>query len=273
MDVLKKYSEEIERNIKPATFPIAVRMLRNTGELPIEAKRPRRDFGTCLSVCQAFALSRRSGLSIAMLKEDMWCPEPVIGFGLEEPPRFFLDGHNRYPDGVKSLKAGENWAQEFPRFKVGEYVGVVSAPLFKANFKPDIVIIYCNSLQLLRLLLAIAYKDGRDITSRLSGHAACVYSVVPSITTCNCWVSIPCRGDRRIAGAQDNEIIFTIPWSKLDDLVLGFGKKGTGSVPITNTMVTEYKMSPSYAKMARMMGLTKSNGSEIEGFTEKNPYE
>lgn len=212
-------------------------------------------------------------MSIAMLKEDMWCPEPVIGFGLVEPPQYFLDGHNRYPDGVESLEAGANWAREFPRLEVGKYVGVVSAPLFTATFEPDVVVIYCNPAQLLRLLLATAYRDGRDVTSRLSGHAACVYSVVPAMQTGKCYVSVPCRGDRRRAGAQDDEIIFTVPRAKLDDLIIGFGKRGTGRVPLTPMMTTEYKLSPSYAKMARLMGMKRSDGTEIEGFAERLPYE
>ena len=28
-----------------------------------------------------------------MLKEDMWCPEPIICYGLVEPPSYFLEGH------------------------------------------------------------------------------------------------------------------------------------------------------------------------------------
>jgi len=273
MSMYKKYAEEIERQIKPKSFPLAVKMLEKEEDIPEEAKRPKKDFGTCLSACQGFSISRSRGTALAMLKEDMWCPEPVIGYGLAEPPKYFLDGYNRYPDGVETLEAGANWAREFPRFKVGEYVGVVSAPLMTANFEPDLVMIYCNSVQLLRLLLGIAYKDGRDVTSRLSGHAACVYGVVPAIQTGKCQVSVPCRGDRIHAGAQDDEVIFTVPKGRLEDLILGLKQEGTGSIPLHFSMVPEHKMSVSYAKMARLMGMRKADGTEIKGFAEKAPYE
>ncbi len=270
---LRKYMEEIERHVRPSTHPFAVRMLRSAEEIPEGAKRPKSDFGKCLSACQGFTLARRYGMSIAMLKEDMWCPEPVIGFGLAETPQYFLEGHNRYPSGVESLEAGANWAREFPRLKFGQYVGVVAAPLSEANFDPDVVVIYCNSAQLLRLLLAIAYRDGRDVTSSLSGHAACVYAIVPAMLTDKCCVAVPCRGDRGRAGAQDDEIIFTVPRARLDDLVLGLGKGGTGSLPTTPMMVPEYKLSPSYARMARLMGMKRADGSEIQGYSETLPYE
>jgi uncharacterized protein (DUF169 family) len=270
---LSRYAEEIERYVRPVTYPFAVRMLRGVDEIPEGAKRPKRDFGKCLSACQGFTLVRRYGMSIAMLKEDMWCPEPVIGFGLAETPQYFLEGHNRYPGGVESLEAGASWARELPRLEFGQYVGVVAAPLSKADFEPDVAVIYCNSAQLLRLLLAIAYKDGQDVASRLSGHAACVYAIVPAMQSGKCYVSVPCRGDRNRAGAQDDEMIFTVPRTRLDDLALGLGREGTGSVPTTPMLVPEYKLTPSYAKMARLMGMRKSDGSEIQGYSEKLPYE
>ena len=142
-----------------------------------------------------------------------------------------------------------------------------------ANFEPDLVMIYCNSAQLLRLLLGIAYKDGRDVTSRLSGYAACVYSVVPAIQTGQCQVAVPCGGDRARAGAQDNEMIFTVPRKKLEDLMLGLEQEGTGKIPTRISMIPEYQMSVGYAKMARLMGMKKADGTDIKGYTESAPYE
>jgi uncharacterized protein (DUF169 family) len=196
----------------------------------------------------------------------MWCPEPVIGLGLAEPPQFFLDGHNRYPDGVKTLQAGANWAHDFPLFPVGQYVGIVSAPLTTASFEPDVAVIYCDSAQLLKLLLGLAYDDGRDITTVLGGHAACVYAVVPAIEKGQCQVAIPCRGDRGRAGAQDDELIFSIPKRQIKQLVQGLRQSGTGSIPTRFSMKPEYRLSESYAEMARLMGMKKADGTEIVGY-------
>ena len=199
----------------------------------------------------------------------MWCPEPIIGFGLAEPPEYFFEGKTRYPNGVKSLEAGANWAREFPRFKVGKYVGVVSAPLTKASFEPDVAVIYCDSAQLLRLLLGLAYEDGRDIHTVLGGHSACVYAVVPSMLKNECQVSVPCRGDRGYAGTQDYEMIFTIPRDKIGRVVLGLEQGGTASIPTRFSMNPEYGLSTSYAEIARQIGQKAGDGSEIEGFEAK----
>jgi uncharacterized protein (DUF169 family) len=206
LTIYNEYCERIEKQIPLKGHPLAIKMLRDTDEIPKEAKRPVKDFNTCLSTCQAFALTRNYGETVAQLLEDMWCPEPVIGFGLAETPQYFLDGNNRFPDGVSTLEAGANWATELPRFEEGEYIGIVSASMRTASFVPDVAAFYCDSAQLLRFLLGIAYEDGRDLPVVLGGHAACVYTVVPSIVEKQCWVSVPCRGDRSRGGAEENEI-------------------------------------------------------------------
>ncbi len=267
MGKFNEYGKRIEEQIRPSSYPLAVKMLESAKEIPEGAKTPRKDYGACMSTCQCFTLARKYGETVAQLFEDMWCPEPVIGYGLAEAPEFFLEGHNRYPGGVASIQAGANWAQEFPRLEAGRYVGLVLAPLKTANFEPDMAVIYCNSAQLLRLLLGIAYEDGRDIATVLGGHAACVYAVVPTILKGECQVAVPCRGDRGRAGTQDDELIFSVPKDKIERLAHGLEQGGTGSYPTGFSMTPEYGLSESYAEMARLMGMKKADGSEIEGYT------
>jgi uncharacterized protein (DUF169 family) len=259
------FGERIEEQLRLSSYPLAVKMLRSKEDIPQEAKRPTVDYGKCLATCQCFALSRKYGETVAELFEDHWCPEPVIGFGLAEPPKFFIDGHNRYPNGVASLEAGANWAEEFPRMEVGRHVGLVSAPLRTASFEPDLAVIYCNSAQLLRLLLGVAYEDGRDITTVLGGHSACVYAVVPTLLKNECQVAVPCRGDRGRAGTQDDEMIFSVPRDQIGRLAFGLEQGGTGSLPTGFSMVPEYELSEGYAEMARLMGMKKADGSDIKG--------
>ncbi len=270
LNLYNDYGRRIEEQIRPASYPIAIKMLRTPEEVPEGAERPKRDYGVCMSTCQCFSLSRKFGKTVAQIFEDMWCPEPVIGFGLAEPPSNFLAGETRYPDGVASLEAGANWAREVPRLKTGEYIGIVSAPLKTATFEPDVAVIYCNSAQLLKLLLGIAYRDGRDITTVLGGHSACVYSVVPSLLKDECQVSVPCRGDRGYAGAQDDEMIFTAPKSKIKELAHGLEQRGTSNLPTRFTMTPEYMLSKGYAEAARRMGQKRADGSEIVGYDEKD---
>ena len=72
-DAFRETAEEIERRLRLKTFPLAVKMLEKEGAIPEGAVRPKRDLGYHLATCQGFAMSRREGTLLAMLKEDMWC--------------------------------------------------------------------------------------------------------------------------------------------------------------------------------------------------------
>ena len=125
----REYGAELERRLRLKTFPVAIKLLEKEKDIPEGAKRPLKDFGHHFSLCQTLAMSRREGKVMAMLKEDHWCFEPVVGYGLGEPPEYFLQGHNRYPKDVATLEAGKHYAEEFPRLESGKYIGMASAAL------------------------------------------------------------------------------------------------------------------------------------------------
>ncbi len=257
LQYFQNWAEEISRRICLRTFPLAVKLVEKEEDIPREAVRPLRDLGYHLPLCQAYATSRREGTTIAMLKEDMWCFEPVVGYGLAEPPQYFLEGYNRFPMDVGTLEAGKNYVSDFPRLPVGKYIGALSAPLRTASFEPDLVTIYCDSAQLSLLLLGREYKEGYDLKCSLCSHAACVYSVVPVIRTGNCQVAVPCRGDRYFAIAAEDELIFTIPRNRLEDLMAGLRYlETTGSrLPRNYYMEREPELPESYMKIAKMVGM------------------
>ena len=254
---LQQCGEELERRLHLKTFPLAIKMIAKEEEIPAGAKRPMKDFGYHFDICQAFATSRREGLTMAILKNDNWCCEPVIGFGLAPPPKEFMEGQNRFPQDVASLEAGSHYAQDLPKLPAGKYIGVLSAPLRKTPFVPNAVVIYADSEQLSLLLLAREHRDGHDLTVHLSSHAACVYGVVPSIKNDEWNVAVPCRGDHYGAMAGDNEMIFSMPLARLDELMAGLRfLETTGSrLPRNYRMKKEPEHADSYFRIARLMGM------------------
>ena len=259
LKVCREYGEELERRLRLKTFPLALKMLNHAGDVPEGAIRPLRDLGYHLSLCQVFQISRRDGKTLAVLKEDHWCFEPVVGYGLGEPPEYFLQGRNRYPRDVATLEAGRHYAEEFPRLEVGLYVGIASAPLREAPFEPDCVMIYCDSSQLCLLMLGREYHEGFNLKCALSSHAACVYGVVPALQSGECQVAVPCRGDHYRAMAGDEEMIFTVPTAKLENLMVGLRHvESTGSrLPQGYSFRPEYALQESYKTIGQMMGYLK----------------
>ena len=248
---------ELEQWLRMRVHPIAVKMLKSREEVPEDAIIPTRDWGHRYSLCQGFAKSQRADLTIAMFKEDMWCLEPVIGLGLAERIPYFLEGKHRYPNSVRDLKDAAVWCQNMPHLEYGSYQGILSAPINTCNFLPDIVVMHVNSSQTSQLLIIKNWIDGKDICSQLSGHSACVYATVPALLKRECTVAIPCRGDRRLAFAQDDEILFTLIPELLPDFVSGsrfLQERGSG-LPRIQEYKEEYDLKPSLVKLGEMLGI------------------
>jgi len=233
-------------------------MLEKEKDIPKGAIRPMKDQGVHLGLCQAFAKSRRDRVTVAMVKEDHWCYIPVLALGHAEPPEFFLEGNLEFPARVADQDAAKHLAKTLPSLEIGKYIGVVSAPLKKANFQPDLVVIYSNTAQLRCLLVAMKYRKGYLVTSQLEPSGACVQCTVPVLKSGECQVTIPCGGDRKRAMAQDDELIFSIPTDKLEDLMIGlrhFDETGAGYTQFAYDMMPEYPLSKLYVKVGKMMGM------------------
>jgi uncharacterized protein (DUF169 family) len=248
---------ELERLLRLKTHSLAVKMLARRKEIPRGAKMPLRDFGHHLSTCQVLAMCRREGMTIAALKEDMWCPEPVIGYGLEKGLDYLLENHVGYPGIFESEEVCRRWHQSLPHLELGKYVGIVAAPMTKANFQPDVILIYCDPAQLTQLLIAAHWKEGQPISGPISGHTACVWAVVPPLKQRKYQISLPCYGDRRRAMAQDDEMIFSLPAEKLEDLLSGLRYRDTHGFgfPYAFTMMPEYPLPDFYVHLAKKFGI------------------
>jgi uncharacterized protein (DUF169 family) len=194
--------EELEKILLLRTSPVAVKMLEKETDIPSGAIRPKKDHGYHLAQCQAFAMSRREGATVAMLKEDHWCPAPLTAYGMV--PRV------KQPGPVKS--------EPYECFEYGKYVGIVTAPLKSANFKPDVVIIYSNTSQLRSLLLAMKNEERPLMNSRFF-PPSCGYAVVNVMMTGQYWVVLPDPGEYQRALCDEGEMMFSVPAGKMAGLL------------------------------------------------------
>ena len=203
------YGEELEYKLRLRTAPIGLKMLEKEEDIPEGAFRPKRDKGIHLAQCQAFAMSRRDGVTVAMLKEDNWCFAPLITYGLVDKP-----------DDPKLERL-----LRFPCLERERYVGIVSAPLKSANFEPDIVLIYCDPAQL-RSILTPTHFMGDELS--VNSHfypPSCSYLVVPVLSKGQSMVALPDVGedDRTIAGKD--EIILSVPIGEIEKIISGFNSR------------------------------------------------
>jgi len=205
-----KYGEDLERQLMLRTSPIAVKMLEKEADIPEGSVRPKKDRGYHLAQCQAFALSRREGTTVAMLKEDHWCPTAPMAYG-------FVD----QPEDIAT------WSHPYDCFEKGKYVGIVTAPLKKANFIPDVVIVYSNPAQLRGLLLTMPVADVPSV----SGHffpPSCGWSVVAPMKTKQFYVVVPDPGEYQRALTEEGDMMFSIPGEKMPAMMANVRKNEHG---------------------------------------------
>jgi uncharacterized protein (DUF169 family) len=260
LDVIRGYAEPLEKLLRLGTYPIGIKFFEREADVPQDAVRPTEAYGYRMLACQAFAMSRRAGATIVQTMEETWCSEGAVGYGLIPPIDYFMEGNTRYPRIVSTREGAELWAREFPRFEYGKYRAVVSAPLSRVSFEPDVVVIYCNSAQLGQLVFARTWLDGRDIQCRIAAQGACVHATVPVVLKGECQVAIPCLGDRGFAFTQDDEIIFSAPMAKVEGLITALKAMDEigAKYPVIPRMPREPEMPPSYTEMARLSGMIKS---------------
>ena len=195
-----RYGEDLETQLRLQTSPIAVKMLEKEADIPKDALRPKKDRGNHYAQCQAFSLSRRDRATVAMLKEDNWCPAPPIAYGLvlrpDEP----------------------NANRKYDCLEYGKYIGILTAPLRTATFDPDVVIVYSDTNQLRKMLLALKDEERPMVKSNFFPFS-CAYSVTSPILKGEYWINLPDPGEYVRALTQAGEMIFSIPKVKLADFM------------------------------------------------------
>ncbi len=199
------YGEELMRLLRLRTSPVAVKMIESEDDIPPEALRPRRDKGEHWAQCQAVALSRRDGITVAMCKEDNWCPAPLMAYGLVQRPND--------PNG--------SHITPYDQFDYGKYIGILTAPLETASFLPEVVIIYSDTNQL-RLMLLSLKEEERPLVKCNLFPFTCAYSVTSPIIKNEYWVNLPDPGEYVRALVQAGEMMFSIPAKRLPGFMENF---------------------------------------------------
>ncbi len=233
-----QYGEELENLLGLRTSPITVKMLEKETDIPEGAIRPKRDRNYHLAQCQAFAMSRREGATVAMLKEDNWCPGAVIAYGLVPKPD-------------SPIARTQNC------FEYGRYIGILTAPLKKATFEPDVVMIYCDTNQLRIMLLSLKMEDRPLVKSNFFPFS-CSHSVVPVMLNGEYWINLPDPGEYARALTIAGEMMFSVPRDKLSELVKNlrqFDKNESGFAHEQMMMRPDFPQPELYRKIFEAWGM------------------
>ncbi|MBR4953615.1 MAG: DUF169 domain-containing protein [Oscillospiraceae bacterium] len=225
---------------------VALKFIEDEKDVPENALRPYRDKQRHYSICQAFALARRENRTVFMTKDDEWCWNPMITYGLVEckrgTPEFDLLASYM---GIKDKEKAADFVDNFPKLPYGKYKGTLIAPLCDADFEPDVTLIYCLSGQLRFMLMGIYFMTGELLDSSFTPLDSCVWSVVPPFLEGKYRITLPDPGEFERALTEDHEIIFTVPYQKMDEFMQGMQHMDGRNMTVRSY---QHMMQPDYGR-------------------------
>jgi uncharacterized protein (DUF169 family) len=239
--------EKLRRFVNPATFPVAVRFVREDSEIPPSARRPLRDLHVRIAPCQGAAMARRYGWTVALGKEDAGCAIAANTYGWERLTD--EEGAIRFMTHMNYARDEEAARQALAAFRMldfGEDLMVLYSPLERTKVEPDVVLVYVNPAQLMRLIHGGTYHTGKPVQSSFSGRASsCTEGVIGAYLDRALKVVVPGNGDRVWGGCQDHEMVMAVPAAGLSDLIEGLEK--THAQGIRYPIPTYLRYSPEVA--------------------------
>ncbi len=255
MSKYKEIDNNLNKYLRLATFPVAVKLLQNPKELnDIKfLKKPEKK----IALCQIFSYTRYYGWTIGCVKEDNVCPLAGISLGFEKSHKLFEEGAFFVGRYNETKEAAKKTTSTMPKLPFGQYNAIVSGTLGRVDFEPDLILIWGNSAQIMRIIQGYLWKRGGRISMTTFCDGVCADTISNAMLTGDLQIAFPCLGDRRYGKATDSDLIASIPIDILDEIVHGMEethKAGT-RYPIPYQVSTpEY-----FVKLKKQLEKTKKN--------------
>jgi uncharacterized protein (DUF169 family) len=209
-------SESIKSSLKLRSEPIAFRRLEDAAELEDMEGVIRWTAGSVF--CQIPFMARVGKLTVAVTGEDKLNYRCKRIHGLIPSRESDVDAEcvqlsrTWFPSPEEAMKQ----QKDYPVVPPGH--AIVAAPLDKATFEPDMLMIFGNPAQIMMLLCGMQKVRYRYYATGKTS------------------VAIPCYGERAMGQVADDEIVVALPPGELDRAIEGLAilaKVGFG-YPVSN---------------------------------------
>ncbi len=244
----------LEKHLRVSTFPVGIRSFAPGEPVPPKAKRPAKDMGLKVAICQSIGFARRYGWTLAFSGDDLSCPIAKAAFGFADRNDFYTSGG--LADGMYAScrEAGARFEEAIPKFERNEVGAVVVGPLSRIDFAPETVLVYGNPAQVLRLVNASLFEKGGAMRAESTGRGDCADIVIRSRQTGEPQLVLPCYGDRIFGMTADDEMAFTFPFAMADQIVKGLEGTHAGGVryPIPVFLRYQPEFPKSYQELEKL---------------------
>jgi uncharacterized protein (DUF169 family) len=215
----KEVAAQFEHYLRLRTFPVALKLYESAGEMEKVEKIKKPTWKATL--CQLVTVARTYGWTIGATEEEFlspYCPSTV---GFCSPPKAAKDGRQFHEIWFATQEDARTHQRSMRRIPEGRFKAIALAPLFQERIDPDMVILYGTPAQMIRLIAGIQWEEYERLQFYSVGESACTdfigecyHSGKPSLT-------IPCFGERRYGGVQEDELVIAIPPNAIDKILKG----------------------------------------------------
>ncbi|MEW5724913.1 MAG: DUF169 domain-containing protein [Thermodesulfobacteriota bacterium] len=221
LNSMKALSENLRELLVLHGHPVAIKMVEKPQDLAgIHYKgRPVRRLDKNLIICQLMAQARFYGRVIAGEEKHLnTCRlgADALGFQVDDYTHVYAGTY------FTTEKAARNMIETMPKFERGRYQAVVVAPLDRSPAAPDVVVIFGNAAQMMRIVNAALHDQGGRLNFSASGDAGlCADILVQPLKTNQPHIAIPCNGGRLMSLPNETDLACGIPFGLLGGIVEG----------------------------------------------------
>lgn len=250
----KTLDQALSVYVRPQSFPVAVGFLDEGEAIPERMKRPGRDLGIKVAICQSIALSRRYGWGLVIGREDLSCPLAHVAFGYSPSLPFYEEGNLCAEMYTRDLESGAHSESSVPKLPLKPGRLLLASPLSRAAFPPEVIVFYGSGAQVMRLLAAALYHAGGHLVSHHAARIDCAELVIRTLQSGRPQVVLPCYGDRVFAHTGDDEMAFAWPHVFSSELIEGLEGTHRGGVryPVPSFLRYTGEFPEKYEELSRL---------------------
>jgi uncharacterized protein (DUF169 family) len=196
-------SQKIKEKLGLSRSPVAIKFVLREEDIPEGIEKINENIRHCEMVQRA-----SKGEMFYATGEEQMCKGGAAAIGLMESPEKIKTGEFYQELGkFSSLGSAKRTIEEIPKIEPMMYA-LIYAPLEKANFDPDVIVVISNPAQAMKLAQAMVYTLGGRVEADFSGiQSLCADVVAGPFLRKRPNITLGCSGTRKYAGLEPDEVI------------------------------------------------------------------
>ena len=213
-----KTAEVLKEKLNLTRLPVAIKFFNDESEIPEGIEKIDENLRHCEMVTKA-----ADGAVFYSTAAEQKCKGGSSAMGLEPLPPKIASGEFYYNLGrFDSVETAKSVIDSIPR-KDEQSLGIIYAPLEKADFLPDVVVVITLPKYGMFITQGIVYNQGGKMEYSCAGiQSLCADAVSAPYVSNKANATLACSGSRGYAGIVDEEIIFGLALDNLKPLMEAF---------------------------------------------------